>query len=60
MLRAFAMFLLLFWLLSLLVHLHGLIVDFFAVSAFALFALDFLFPVLRSAPRARMRDEPLL
>ena len=60
MLRAFGTFLLLFWLLSLIVHLHGIVVDLFGVSALVLFSIDFLAPLLTTPPRARMRGEPLL
>ncbi len=55
MLRALGTFLLLFWLLSLIVHLHGIVVDLFGVSAIVLFAIDFLASLLTTPPRARMR-----
>ena len=56
MLRCFAAFLLLFWLLGLSVHLDG-VVHAFALAALVLFALD----LLRKSPRpSRVRGEPLL
>ena len=60
MLRALGTFLLLFWLLSLIVHLHGIVVDLFGVIALVLFSIDFLAPLSTTTPRARMRGEPLL
>jgi hypothetical protein len=60
MLRAFGAFLLLFWLLSLVVHLHGTVVYLFGISALVLFAIDLLAPFLTTSARGRMRGEPLI
>jgi hypothetical protein len=60
MLRAFGAFLLLFWLLSLVVQLHGTVVYLLGASALVVFAIDLLAPFLTTPARGRMRGEPLL
>ncbi len=60
MLRAFGAFLLLFSLLSLIVHLSGM-VFLFGVGALALFVIDQLAAPAASDPRgSRIRKQPLL
>jgi hypothetical protein len=60
MVRAFGLFLLVFSLLSLVVHLDGL-GGLFAVGALCLFAIDlFAAQFARSARPSRMRGDPLL
>lgn len=60
MLRALGAFLLLFWLLSMTVHLHGTVVYLFGVSALALLAIDLLWQFFARPTRARMGREPLI
>lgn len=60
MLKAFGAFLLLFWLLSLLVHANGL-GHVFGWSALALFAMDILLSYFGGNPRSsKVPGEPLL
>ena len=55
-----AALLLLFWLFSLIVHVHGIVVDLFGVSALVLFSIDFLAPLLTTPPVPECNEEPLL
>jgi hypothetical protein len=60
MLRAMATFLLLFFFLSLVVHLSGMS-ELFGVAALTVFAIDLAFAHLAKSPRpVKMGREPLL
>lgn len=59
MLRAFGAFLSVFWLLSLVVHLNGMIY-LFGASALTLFAIDLLVHLLKSPRSLGKRGEPFL
>jgi hypothetical protein len=59
MVRTLGLFLLVFWLLSWLVHLTGIGL-LFATGALSLFAIDQLMLQFTSPRAARVRGEPLL